>query len=66
MLPVHAGEVEAHGRWLVVGGWWLVHNGYHAEREVTTAAGAVGGGSPVTNKCRSGQRRPTQRIVPVL
>jgi len=24
----------------------LVHNGYHAEREVTTAAGAIGGGSP--------------------
>jgi hypothetical protein len=36
MLPRHAGQVEAHGRRLVV-----VRSAYHAEREVTTAAGAI-------------------------
>jgi hypothetical protein len=34
-IQAHAGEVDEHGRRLVV------RNGYHAEREVTTAAGAV-------------------------
>jgi putative transposase len=45
-IQAHAGEVDDHGRRLVVG------NGYHAEREVTTAAGAVPVRQPRVNDKR--------------
>jgi putative transposase len=45
-IQTHAGEVDEHGRRLVV------RNGYHAEREVTTAAGAVPVRQPRVNDMR--------------
>jgi putative transposase len=45
-VAAHAGEVDEQGRRLVVG------NGYHAEREVTTAAGAVPVRQPRVNDKR--------------
>ncbi len=45
-IQAHAGEVDEHGRRLVV------RNGYHAEREVTTAAGAVPVRQPRVNDKR--------------
>ena len=54
-VAAHAGEVDESGRRLVV------RNGYHAEREVTTAAGAVTVRQPRVNDKRidevSGERR---------
>ena len=54
-IEAHAGEVDEHGRRLVV------RNGYHAEREVATAAGAVAVRQPRVNDKRvdetTGQRR---------
>jgi putative transposase len=54
-VAAHAGELDEQGRRLVV------RNGYHAEREVTTAAGAVPVRQPRVNDKRtdpiSGQRR---------
>lgn len=45
-IEAHAGQVDEHGRRLVV------RNGYHAEREVTTAAGAVPVRAPRVNDKR--------------
>src|SRR5918994_7859742 len=54
-VDAHRGEVDADGRQLVV------RNGFHAAREVTTAAGAVSVRQPRVNDKRidevSGQRR---------
>jgi putative transposase len=54
-IDAHVGEVDADGRRLVV------RNGYHAEREVTTAAGAVPVRAPRVNDKRidaeTGQRK---------
>jgi putative transposase len=54
-VEAFAGEVDAHGRRLVV------RNGYHAPREVTTAAGAIGVRAPRVNDKRtdevSGERK---------
>lgn len=54
-IEAHADQVDEHGRRLVV------RNGYHAEREVTTAAGAVAVRQPRVNDKRvdetTGQRR---------
>ena len=54
-VDAHAGEVDDPGRRLVV------RNGYHAEREVTTAAGAVTVRQPRVNDKRidevTGERR---------
>jgi hypothetical protein len=53
-IEAHCGEVDVHGHRLVV------RNGYHAEREVTTAAGAVTVRAPRVNDKRideaTGQR----------
>jgi putative transposase len=46
-IDAYAGEVHEHGRRLVV------RNGYHGEREVTTAAGAVPVQAPRVNDKRS-------------
>ena len=46
-ISAHAGELDADGRRLVV------RNGYHADREVTTAAGAVAVRQPRVNDKRS-------------
>jgi putative transposase len=43
-IEVHSGEVDVNGQRLVV------RNGYHAEREVTTAAGAVTVAARVNDK----------------
>ena len=55
-VAAHAGEVDDAGHRLVV------RNGYHAEREVTTAAGAVAVRQPRVNDKRidevSGERQP--------
>jgi transposase-like protein len=48
-IAAHGGEVDEHGRRLVV------RNGYHAEREVTTAAGAVPVRQPRVNDKRIGE-----------
>jgi hypothetical protein len=45
-VEAQVGEVDEHGRRLVV------RNGYHAEREVTTAAGAVAVRAPRVNDKR--------------
>ena len=54
-IAAHAGEVDDRGRRLVV------RNGYHSEREVTTAAGAVQVRQPRVNDKRtdevSGERK---------
>jgi len=62
-VAAHAGEVDEVGHRLVV------RNGYHAEREVTTAAGAVAVRQPRVNDKRidevSGERkRFTSAILP--
>jgi transposase-like protein len=62
-IEAHAHEVDEHGRRLVV------RNGYHAEREVTTAAGAVPVKQPRVNDKRideaTGQRmRFSSAILP--
>ena len=62
-VAAHAGEVDEQGHRLVV------RNGYHAEREVTTAAGAVAVRQPRVNDKRidevSGERkRFTSAILP--
>ena len=62
-IEAHAHEVDEHGRRLVV------RNGYHAEREVTTAAGAVAVKRPRVNDKRidevTGQRmRFSSAILP--
>jgi mutator family transposase len=46
-IEVHSGEVDVNGQRLVV------RNGYHAEREVTTAAGAVAVRAPRVNDKRT-------------
>src|SRR5512143_2189203 len=46
-IDAHAGALDEHGRRLVV------RNGYHAEREVTTAAGAVAVRAPRVNDKRT-------------
>jgi putative transposase len=60
-IDAHAGEVDEHGRRLVV------RNGYHGEREVTTAAGAVPVQAPrVTDKRideTSGERRRFASVI---
>ena len=54
-IDAHAGEVDQDGYWLVV------RNGYHSEREVLTAAGAVPVRAPRVNDRRidveTGERR---------
>jgi putative transposase len=62
-IEVHSGEVDVNGQRLVV------RNGYHAEREVTTAAGAVAVRAPRVNDKRideaTGQRcRFSSAILP--
>jgi transposase-like protein len=62
-IEAHSGEVDVHGHRLVV------RNGYHAEREVTTAAGAVTVRAPRVNDKRideaTGQRcRFSSAILP--
>jgi transposase-like protein len=62
-VEAHRGEVDAEGRRLVV------RNGYHAEREVTTAAGAVEVRQPRVNDRRTDpvtgdRRRFASAILP--
>jgi putative transposase len=62
-VEAHRGEVDDQGRRLVV------RNGYHAEREVTTAAGAVPVRQPRVNDKRTDpvtgeRRRFTSAILP--
>jgi transposase-like protein len=62
-IDAHAGEVDEHGRRLVV------RNGYHGEREVTTAAGAVPVRAPRINDKRvdaetGARRRFASTILP--
>jgi hypothetical protein len=62
-IEAHSGEVDVNGQRLVV------RNGYHAEREVTTAAGAVTVRAPRVNDKRideaTGQRcRFSSAILP--
>ena len=57
-IQTHAGEVDEHGRRLVV------RNGYHAEREVTTAAGAIAVRAPRVNDKRNILPPSTPRVEP--
>ena len=57
-IEAHHDEVDEHGRRLVV------RNGYHAEREVTTAAGAIAVRAPRVNDKRNILPPSTPRMEP--